>query len=56
MGFSVGVVDKDKILDPSTQNAGDVMIAIKSSRLITAFTYIFVGVRSVSPSVLPSSS
>ena len=30
-GFSVGVVDKDKILDPSTQNAGDVMIAIKSS-------------------------
>ena len=30
-GFSVGVVDKDKILDPSTQKAGDVMIAIKSS-------------------------
>ena len=30
-GFSVGVVDKDKIFDPSTQKAGDVMIAIKSS-------------------------
>lgn len=30
-GFSVGVVDKDKILDPSTQKVGDVMIAIKSS-------------------------
>ena len=30
-GFSVGVVDKDKILDPETQKAGDVMIAIKSS-------------------------
>ena len=30
-GFTVGVVDKDKILDPSTQKAGDVMIAIKSS-------------------------
>lgn len=30
-GFSVGVVDKDKILDPSTQKTGDVMIAIKSS-------------------------
>ena len=30
-GFSVGIVDKDKILDPTTQKAGDVMIAIKSS-------------------------
>ena len=30
-GFSVGVVDKKKILDPTTQKAGDVMIAIKSS-------------------------
>lgn len=30
-GFSVGVVDKDKILDPTTQKPGDVMIAIKSS-------------------------
>ena len=30
-GFTVGVVDKDKILDPTTQKAGDVMIAIKSS-------------------------
>lgn len=30
-GFSVGVVDKDKILRPETQNAGDVLIAIKSS-------------------------
>ena len=30
-GFSVGVVDKDKILDPTSQKAGDVMIAIKSS-------------------------
>ncbi len=30
-GFSVGVVDKAKILDPTTQKAGDVMIAIKSS-------------------------
>ena len=29
--FSVGVVDKDKIIDPSKQKAGDVMIAIKSS-------------------------
>ena len=30
-GFSVGVVDKEKILQPETQNAGDVMIGIKSS-------------------------
>ena len=30
-GFSVGVVDKAKILDPETQKPGDVMIAIKSS-------------------------
>ncbi len=30
-GFSVGVVDKDKIIDPSKQKAGDIMIAIKSS-------------------------
>ena len=30
-GFSVGVVDKDKIIRPETQKAGDVMIAIKSS-------------------------
>ena len=30
-GFSVGVVDKDKILRPDTQKAGDVMIGIKSS-------------------------
>ena len=30
-GFSVGVLDKEKILDPDTQKAGDVMIAIKSS-------------------------
>lgn len=30
-GFSVGVVDKDKILNPDTQKPGDVMIAIKSS-------------------------
>ena len=30
-GFSVGVVDKDKILKPESQKAGDVMIAIKSS-------------------------
>lgn len=30
-GFSVGVVDRDKILKPETQNAGDVMIGIKSS-------------------------
>ena len=30
-GFSVGIVDKDKILKPDTQKAGDVMIAIKSS-------------------------
>ena len=30
-GFSVGVVDKDKIIKPDTQNDGDVMIAIKSS-------------------------
>ena len=32
-GFSVGIVDKDKILDSTTQKAGDVMIAIKSSGL-----------------------
>ena len=30
-GFSVGVVDKDKIIRPETQKAGDVLIAIKSS-------------------------
>ncbi len=30
-GFSVGVVDKDKLLKPDTQKAGDVLIAIKSS-------------------------
>lgn len=30
-GFSVGVVDKAKILNPETQKAGDVMIGIKSS-------------------------
>ena len=30
-GFAVGVVDKDKILKPDTQKAGDVLIAIKSS-------------------------
>lgn len=30
-GFSVGVVDKYKILQPDTQKAGDVMIGIKSS-------------------------
>ena len=30
-GFSVGVVDKSKILKPDTQKAGDVLIAIKSS-------------------------
>lgn len=30
-GFSVGVVDKDKILKPDTQKAGDILIAIKSS-------------------------
>ena len=30
-GCSVGVVDKDKILKPDTQKAGDVMIGIKSS-------------------------
>ena len=30
-GFSVGVVDKDKILKPETQKSGDVMIGIKSS-------------------------
>ena len=29
--FSVGIVDKDKILKPTTQKAGDVLIAIKSS-------------------------
>lgn len=30
-GFSVGVVDKDKILKPESQKAGDVMIALPSS-------------------------
>ncbi len=30
-GFSVGVVDKKKIVDPDSQKAGDVLIALKSS-------------------------
>lgn len=30
-GFAVGIVDKDRILQPSTQKAGDAVIAIKSS-------------------------
>ncbi len=30
-GFSVGIVDKDKIIKPDTQKAGDILIAIKSS-------------------------
>lgn len=30
-GFSVGIVDKDKILKPETQKAGDILIGIKSS-------------------------
>ena len=30
-GFSVGVVDKSKILDPTTMKAGDVVIALPSS-------------------------
>ena len=30
-GFSVGVVDKDKILDKETQKAGDVLIALPST-------------------------
>lgn len=30
-GFSVGVVDKSKILDPKTMQAGDVIIALRSS-------------------------
>ncbi|MBP8593609.1 MAG: phosphoribosylformylglycinamidine cyclo-ligase [Ruminococcus sp.] len=30
-GFSVGVVDKNKIFRPETQKAGDVLIAVKSS-------------------------
>lgn len=30
-GFSVGVVDKSKMLRPETQKAGDILIAIKSS-------------------------
>ncbi len=30
-GFSVGVVDKDKILKPDDQKAGDILIGIKSS-------------------------
>lgn len=30
-GFSVGIVDKEKILNPDSQKAGDVMIGIKSS-------------------------
>lgn len=33
-GFSVGVVDKDKILRPEDQKAGDVLIGIKSSGFI----------------------
>ncbi|MCL2054326.1 MAG: phosphoribosylformylglycinamidine cyclo-ligase [Oscillospiraceae bacterium] len=30
-GFSVGIVDKDKLLKPETQKAGDMIIALKSS-------------------------
>ncbi len=30
-GFSVGIADKDKLLKPETQKAGDVLIAIRSS-------------------------
>lgn len=30
-GFAVGVVDKEKILKPDTQKAGDVLVALKSS-------------------------
>ncbi len=30
-GFAVGVVDKSKVLNPASQKAGDVLIAIKSS-------------------------
>lgn len=30
-GFSVGIVDRDKILKPETQKTGDILIAIKSS-------------------------
>ena len=30
-GFAVGVVDKDKIIQPNEQKAGDVLIAMKSS-------------------------
>jgi len=30
-GFSVGIVDKDKILNPDTQKEGDVLIALRSS-------------------------
>ncbi len=30
-GFSVGVVDKDKILNPDSQKAGDVLIALPST-------------------------
>lgn len=30
-GFAVGVVDKNKVLNPDSQKAGDVLIAIKSS-------------------------
>ena len=30
-GFAVGVVDKSKVLNPDSQKAGDVLIAIKSS-------------------------
>ena len=34
-GFSVGVVDKSKILDPSTMKAGDVVIALPSSGVLS---------------------
>lgn len=30
-GFSVGVVDKERILDPTAQKAGDILIALPSS-------------------------
>lgn len=30
-GFAVGIVDKDKIIQPNEQKAGDVLIALKSS-------------------------
>ena len=39
-GFAVGVVDKDKILDNKTMEAGDVVIALPSSGVHLSLIHI----------------